>query len=106
MKNKTKRTNKNEKNLDSGVVLHTFNLSTPETKGGGSMSSRPAWSTEQVPEQLSLGNEENHREQKAGEDVTEQESHVPCPVSSRIWQLQSCGSGVKEKRKRLWNLPL
>ena len=33
------------------VVAHAFNSSTQEAEAGGSQSSRPAWSTEQAPEQ-------------------------------------------------------
>ena len=39
------------------VVAHTFNPSTREAEAGGSLSSRPAWSTELVPGQPRL-----HRE--------------------------------------------
>jgi hypothetical protein len=39
------------------VVVHTFNLSTWEAETGRSLSSKTAWSTDQVPEQLGL-----HRE--------------------------------------------
>jgi hypothetical protein len=31
---------------EPGVVAHTFNPSTREAEAGGSLSSRPAWSTE------------------------------------------------------------
>jgi hypothetical protein len=33
-------------NLSQEVVAHAFNPSTWETEAGGSLSSRPAWSTE------------------------------------------------------------
>jgi hypothetical protein len=36
------------------VVAHAFSASTWEAEEGGSLSSRPAWSTEQVPGQLGL----------------------------------------------------
>jgi major histocompatibility complex class I len=39
------------------VVAHTFNPSTQEAEAGRFLSSRPAWSTESVPEQPEL-----HRE--------------------------------------------
>jgi hypothetical protein len=39
------------------VVMHTFNPSTWEAEAGGSLSSRPAWSTKWVPGQPRL-----HRE--------------------------------------------
>jgi hypothetical protein len=43
--------------MKSGVVVHAFNPSTWEAEAGGSLSSRPAWSTEWVPGQPGL-----HRE--------------------------------------------
>ena len=39
------------------VVAHAFHLSTWEAEAGGSPSSRPAWSTEQVLEQPGLDKE-------------------------------------------------
>jgi hypothetical protein len=36
------------------VVAHAFNPSTWEAEAGGFLSSRPAWSTEWVPEQPGL----------------------------------------------------
>jgi hypothetical protein len=33
----------------SGAVVHTFNPSTQEAEAGGSLHSRPAWSTQWVP---------------------------------------------------------
>lgn len=39
------------------VVAHTFIPSTLEAEAGGSLSLRPAWSTERVPEQLELQRE-------------------------------------------------
>ena len=33
------------------MVVHIFNLSTREAEAGGSLNSRPAWTTEQVPGQ-------------------------------------------------------
>jgi hypothetical protein len=44
-----------------GLVVHTFNPSTQEAEAGRYLSSRPVWSTEQVPEQLGL-----HRETLSG----------------------------------------
>jgi hypothetical protein len=49
------QTNKQTKGLMA--VVHSFNSDTWEAEAGGSLSSRPAWSTEQVPEQPGL-----HRE--------------------------------------------
>jgi hypothetical protein len=47
-----------------GVLVHIFNPSTQESEAGGTLSSKPAWFTEQVPgqpglhrETLSLGDE-------------------------------------------------
>jgi hypothetical protein len=39
------------------VVAHAFNPSTWEAEAGGFLSSRPAWSTEQVPGQPGLHKE-------------------------------------------------
>jgi len=45
-----------DKSVKSAVmVVYTFNTSTWETEAGGSLSSRPAWSTEWVPGQPKLG---------------------------------------------------
>ena len=46
-----------ENNVLLGIVAHTFNPSTWEAEVGGSMSSRPAWSTGVAPEQLKLHSE-------------------------------------------------
>jgi hypothetical protein len=46
------------------VVVHTFNLSTWEAEAGGFLSSRPAWSTEQVPGQPGLHRETLFRKTK------------------------------------------
>jgi hypothetical protein len=43
--------------MKPGVVAHAFNPSSWEAEAGGFLSSRPAWSTEQVPGQAGL-----HRE--------------------------------------------
>jgi hypothetical protein len=43
--------------LNQAVVAHAFNPSTWEAEAGGFLNSRPAWSTERVPEQPGL-----HRE--------------------------------------------
>ena len=51
-------------------MVHTFNPNTQKAEAGGSMSLRAAWSREEIPEQPSLGSEENHQKQKAGEDVS------------------------------------
>jgi hypothetical protein len=39
------------------MVAHTFNPSTQEAEAGRSLSSKPAWSTEWVPEQPKLHTE-------------------------------------------------
>ena len=49
-----------------------------------SLSSRPVWSTERVPEQPSLGNEGTRGKQKANEDVFEPRGHVPAAASNSI----------------------
>jgi len=46
------------------VVVHTFNPNTQEAEAGGSLSFRPAWSTEQVPEQPELHRNPAERERK------------------------------------------
>jgi hypothetical protein len=45
---------KKKKNLEPGVVTHTFNPSTQEAEASGFLSSRPACSTEWVPGQPGL----------------------------------------------------
>jgi hypothetical protein len=47
-----------------GVVAHAFNPSTREAEAGGSLSSRPAWSTKWVPGQPGLHRETLSREKK------------------------------------------
>lgn len=90
------------------MVVHVFNPSTKETEAGRSLSSRPIWSTEQIPKQPSLGSKGSHRKQNAGDVVIEQEamfqpqlaadlvdfSHVVLVLESRI------------EERGLWNLPL
>jgi hypothetical protein len=46
------------------VVAHAFNPSTWEAEAGGFLSSRPAWSTEQVPGQPGLHRETLSRKTK------------------------------------------
>jgi len=62
-----KRKKKLKKSLELVMVSHNFIPSTGKAEAGGSLSSRPAWSTENVPRQASLGNEGNHWKQKAVE---------------------------------------
>ena len=52
------------------MVVHTFNLSTRETEAGGSLSLRPAWSTEQFPGQPGL-----HREMLSQTKTNKQKGH-------------------------------
>ena len=40
--------------LSQTVLVHTFNHSTQEAEAGGSLSSRPVWSTERIPGQPGL----------------------------------------------------
>ena len=58
-----------KKSLEPLVVVLAFNPSPQKAETGGSPSSRPAWSTEQVTGQPSLGSEGDHQKQKVGEDV-------------------------------------
>ena len=51
------------------VVAHTFNPSTQEAEEGGSLSSRPAWSTERIPGQSGL-----QRETLSGKTTTEDQA--------------------------------
>jgi hypothetical protein len=46
------------------MVANAFNLSTWEAEAGRSLSSRPAWSTEQVPGQPGLHKETMHQKTK------------------------------------------
>jgi hypothetical protein len=50
--------------FEPGVVAHAFNPSTWEAEAGGFLSSRPAWSTEQVPGQPGLHRETLSRKTK------------------------------------------
>jgi hypothetical protein len=50
-----------------GVVAHAFNPSTWEAEAGGFLSSRPAWSTEQVPGQPGLHRETLSRKTKTNQ---------------------------------------
>ena len=51
------------RNQQVSVVAHPFNLSTQETEPGRSLSSRSAWTTEQVPGQPGLHKETLSQEQ-------------------------------------------
>ena len=64
-------------NLKRGVGVHAFNPSTPKAEAGRPLSLRPAWPTEQVQGQPSLGNEGNQGKTKACEDITDQRGSVP-----------------------------
>ena len=59
------------RNNSTPTQTHAFNPSTPEVEVVRSLSLRPVWTTELVPEQPSLVSESNHCKQKAGEDVIE-----------------------------------
>jgi hypothetical protein len=50
--------------LNQALAVHTFNPSTWEAEEGRSQSSRPAWSTEQVPGQPGLNREALSQERK------------------------------------------
>jgi hypothetical protein len=58
------------------VVVHAFNLSTGEEESGRSLSSRPAWSKDQILGQLGVHRESLSRKTKKeeeGEEVEEEE---------------------------------
>lgn len=82
-----------KKSLGPGIVVHIFNSTAQKAETSGSQSSRPAWSTDQVLGQRSLGSEGNQPKHKAGKNVFEQGHPVPAPASSRIWQHWPRGSG-------------
>jgi hypothetical protein len=50
----SKTKNKNKKTQSQVVVVHAFNPSTWEAEAGRSLSSKPAWSTEQVARHLGI----------------------------------------------------
>ena len=75
---------------------HTFKQNTGKTEADEVLNLRPAWSTEQVSGQPSLGSER----QKAGEDVIKQGDHVPAAASGRTWQLWPCGAVFRDKDRR------
>jgi hypothetical protein len=79
--------------LDPGTVAHTFNL-----RRWADLCIQ-GQSTEQDPEQSSLGSE-GVGEQKAGDNVIEQGGHVLAPASSRTPQFQPCGSGFRVNNRR------
>lgn len=56
----------------------------------------------------SLGSKGNNKKQKVGEDDIELGGRVPVTAISRTWLLWTHGSTftVKDRRNRLWNLPL
>ena len=80
------------------MVGHSFNPSTGMAEAGRSLSLRPGWSRDPLSGQPSLGSER----QTAGEDETERGGHVAAPVSSKIWRLQSQGSGFRVKARKKW----
>jgi hypothetical protein len=60
------------------VVAHTFNPSTWEAEAGGFLSSRPAWSTEWVPEQPGLHRETlSQKNQKPNKQKIKQNKNQP-----------------------------
>jgi hypothetical protein len=61
------------------VVAHAFNLSTWEAEAGGSLSSRPAWSTKWVPRQPGL-----HRETLFHNKQTNKQTET-LPSSNCFW---------------------
>jgi hypothetical protein len=67
-----------------GVVAHAFNPSTWEAEAGGSLSSRPAWSTEWVPGQPGL-----HRETLSWK--TNQHTKKSLVSPGNMWHFLACG---------------
>jgi hypothetical protein len=58
------------------VVAHTFNPSTWEAEVGGSLSSRPAWSTKWIPGQPGLHRRNPVSEKKPKKQKTKKDSHA------------------------------
>lgn len=95
-----------KKSFESGVVVHIFSSIIPQAEAGSCLSSRPAWSIEEISRQPSLGSDRNHQKQKPGENTFELGVHVPTAASPRTWHLQSHNTGqVKNTRKGLYSLP-
>ena len=70
-----------------GLLAYTFNLSTPEAEASGSLSSRPAWSTERVPGQSGLHRETLSQKKSvcvcvnSSSRLKEALRYLPCPTS-------------------------
>lgn len=82
------------------MVINAFNSSTWEGETGGSLRCRPAWSTEQVSEQPSLGSKRNHRRRRACEDVIEQGALFQPQQAADLGSF-SCMALVLESRMEL-----
>jgi hypothetical protein len=72
----------NLKKRKPGVVAHAFNPSTWEAEAVGFLSSRPAWSTEQVPGQPGLHRETLSRKTKkqTKKKKNRQRKYFFCPL--------------------------
>jgi hypothetical protein len=69
------------------VVVHAFNPSTQEAEAGGFLSSRPAWSTEQVPGQPGLHRETlSQKQQQQQQQKQNKTKKTPQkPTTTKIW---------------------
>ena len=85
-----------KKSLGVGIDAHTSHPSTQRTKAGGSLSSRPAWSTQRVPDQPGLQSKvQDSQAEAVKENVFDQGGQVPAPASTQTWQLRPHGSGFR-----------
>lgn len=67
-----------------GVVLvHTVSFCTRDIEANRCLSLILAWSTDYASEQSTLDIEENHQNQKAGENLIEQGYYLPVLASGR-----------------------
>jgi hypothetical protein len=70
-----------------GTAAHTFNPSTEETEAKWiSMSSMPAWSTEQVPEQPRLHRETLSQQNKTKQNKTKQNKTRQESIAQHTYQ--------------------
>jgi len=67
------------------VVVHAFNPSPRKAEAGGSLSSRPAWSTERVPGQPGL-----HRESLSGKTKQNKTKQKTKPLTTTTTIAGSC----------------
>ena len=59
------------------VVAHTFNSNTPEAEAeaGGSLSSKPSWAIDQIPEQIGLHKETQCLKKKKNQNQNQLKSN-------------------------------